>query len=173
MKVLGPKFGPQLRDVVAAIAAAPPAELSLKAQGNGPFTVGEFELEPGDLLVTTKAREGWAGAVNGNTQVLLDIRLTKALREEGFAREVIRHVQEARKEAGLEIEDRIVLALETDAPDLRQAIETHRDYLAAETLTVCWGSVPLDGAAYTKTVEIEKQRLTIQLKRKSEASQRS
>src|SRR5207245_2038925 len=129
-----------LKLVLAAVAAAPAAELAAKVEAGTPFTVGEFDLDPGDLLVQDKAPEGWAGVVDRGTQLLLDVRITPELAREGMAREVVRHVQEARKEAGLEIEDRIALYLATDSPNLREAIENHRDYIAGETLTLRWGS---------------------------------
>ena len=88
-------------------------------------------LEPADVWVTTKAPEGWAGVADRGTQVLVDARITEELEREGMARDVVRQVQELRKEAGLEMEDRIVLYLGTESAALRQAIEAHRDYIAA------------------------------------------
>src|SRR5207237_547831 len=82
--------------------------------------------------------EGWAGAVDHDTQVLIDGRITEELALAGMAREVVRHVQELRKNAGLEMEDRIILYLATDSVRLQEAIETHRDYIASETLTANW-----------------------------------
>lgn len=65
---------------------------------------------------------------------LLDKHITPALRREGLMREVIRHIQQARKNAGLEVDDRIVLALHTGAPDLKKAISEHKDVITTETL---------------------------------------
>ena len=65
-------------------------------------------LEPADLMVSVKAEEGWAGMVARDTQIALDTRITEELSREGMARDVVRHVQEQRKEAGLEMEDRIL-----------------------------------------------------------------
>ena len=80
-----------------------------------------------------------------------------------MARDVIRQVQQLRKEANLEMEDRIALYLHTDSAELRQAIEAHRDYIARETLTVQWAAAPLGAGAATANVKIEGQALTIQL----------
>ena len=71
-------------------------------------------------------------------EVLVDTRITEELALDGMAREVVRHVQELRKTADLKMEDRIVLYLGTDGAELKKAIETHRDYIAAETLTAQW-----------------------------------
>src|SRR5260370_33813687 len=100
------------------------------------------------MVVQFKAPDGWSGVVDRGTQVLIDARITDELAREGMAREVIRHVQSARREAELEMEDRIVLYLATDSPKLREAIAAHRDYIASETLTVRWSEQPLAESAY-------------------------
>ena len=71
--------------------------------------------------------------------MLIDARLTEALKGEGMARDVIRQVQDLRKTANLQMEDRIELYLGTESEALRKAIDAHRDYLAAETLTARLG----------------------------------
>jgi isoleucyl-tRNA synthetase len=122
-------------------------------------------LDPADLWVTTKAPEGWSGVEDRGTQVLIDARLTDALKREGMARDVIRQVQDLRKTADLQMEDRIELYLGTESDALRQAIAAHRDYIAAETLTVRWATAPLDGAAHRAEVKIDGQALTSMLRK--------
>src|SRR5262249_53208059 len=130
LKTLGPKFGPRLKDVQAAIAGAAAARLAAQAQGGGPFELlcagGAVTLDPGDLVVQQKAPEGWTGVADRGTQVLLDVRITEELAREGMARAVVRHVQQLRKNSQLEMQDRIILWLHTDAQPLQQAIEAHR-----------------------------------------------
>ena len=163
MKTLGPKFGARLKDVLAAIAKAPADDLAAKVRAGQPFDVSGFTLDPADVIVTSQAPDGWAGVADHDTQVLIDARITADLKREGMARDVIRQVQNLRKEANLEMEDRITLYLPTESAELRQAIEKHRDYIASETLTVQWASVPLDGSP-TANVKIEGQALMIQLR---------
>jgi len=167
-KTLGPKFGPRLREVQAGIAAAQPEWLAEQVQKGISFTIRcpdgqEATLEPADLFVTCKAPDGWAGVSDNGTEIAIDIRITEALALEGMAREVIRHVQQLRKDANLEMEDRIALYLATDSARLRQAIETHRDYIAAETLTVRWASSPLGAGSHQASVKVDGQPLTIEL----------
>ena len=169
-KALGPKFGPHLKEVQAAIAAANPADLAAKVQQGLPFDLptpnASVTLEPSDLWVSTKAPEGWAGVEDRGTQVLIDARLTEALKAEGMARDVIRQVQDLRKTGGLEMEDRIELHLGTESETLRQAIDAHRDYIAAETLTVHWANAPLEGAdVHRADVKIDGQALTIMVRK--------
>jgi isoleucyl-tRNA synthetase len=170
MKNLGPKFGPRLRDVQAAIAAADAAELAKKVQAGDPIDLqlgGEtVTLLPTDLVVAPKAPEGWVGLADGNTQVLLDTRITEELAREGRAREIVRQIQELRKQSGLELEDRIALHLGTDSDKLQPAIEAHRDYIANETLAIEFVPASANGdGVFTADVKVEGQPLSIQLKR--------
>ncbi len=173
MKTLGPKFGPRLKEVVAALAATDPAPIMAKVSAGEPFELncpgGAVTLEPADVVVQNVAAEGWAGVVDGSTQVALDVRVTEELAGEGMAREVVRHVQQARKDAGLEMEDRIVLYLHTEAPALPQAIAAHRDYLGSETLVAEWASRPLGEGAHRACVKVDGQPLTIELFRAAKA----
>ncbi|HYT91930.1 MAG TPA: DUF5915 domain-containing protein, partial [Gemmataceae bacterium] len=169
MKTLGPKFGARLKEVVAALAAAHPTEIAAKVSAGAPFELpcpgGAVMLEPTDVLVQCRAAEGWAGLVDDKTQVALDTRITAELAREGMAREVVRHVQQARKDAGLEIEDRIVLYLATDNAELKRAIEEHREYIGRETLVAEWASQPLGEGAYRANVKVDGKPLTIELRK--------
>jgi isoleucyl-tRNA synthetase len=162
----GSKFGRHWQEVQQAFAALDQADIVKWAQQGQPFKVGAFELAPADVVVTPKPPPGWAGVADQRgRQVLLDTRITEALAQEGMAREVIRHIQELRKQAGLEMEDRIVLYLAADWPPLRQAIKAHRDYIAGETLVVQWSAAPLGAAAKRADVKVERHELTIALLR--------
>jgi isoleucyl-tRNA synthetase len=97
--------------------------------------------------------------------MLLDVRLTPELEKEGLARDVIRHVQNTRKEAKLEINDRIVVYLDTSDAKLAEAIRTHAEYIASETLVKQWAAGPIDGAMCSVEVKIEGATLKIQLKK--------
>jgi isoleucyl-tRNA synthetase len=168
-RTVGPKFGVRMREVQAAIAAAPAAELAAKVQAGEPIELpaagGTVTLEPTDVVVQQRAAEGWAGVVDRGTQVALDGLVTEALAREGMARDAVRHVQELRKQSNLEMEDRIALYLEMPSERLRQAIEAHRDYIARETLAARWSATPLDGEAHRAKVKVEGQELTIELQR--------
>lgn len=85
-------------------------------------------------------------------EVALDVTLTPELRREGMAREVVRHVQAARKAAGLNVDDRIVLSLGAEAGELQKAIEEHAGVIAAETLATM-SEVAHGGEAVTVSVE--------------------
>jgi hypothetical protein len=163
-KTLGPKFGPRMKDVQAIIAAADAADLALKVQGGQPFELSGFTLEAADLFVQLKAPNGWAGVADRGTEVIIDTQITEELAREGMARDVVRQVQELRKTADLNMEDRIALVLQTDTPMLQAAIDAHRDYIGSETLAVAW-PVSLDGEGATAEVKVDGQPMLIKLRR--------
>jgi isoleucyl-tRNA synthetase len=169
LKTLGQKLGPRLKEVQAALARTDPAAVAARVRAGEPVELvlpgGPVTLEPSDLWVTTKAPEGWAGAEDRGTQVLVDARVTEALKREGMARDVVRQVQDLRKKAELEMEDRIALFLGTESAALRQAVNEHRDYIAGETLTVRWSAEPLGEGAHEAKVKVDGQALTIQLRK--------
>jgi isoleucyl-tRNA synthetase len=167
LKTLGPKLGSRLKEAQAALEKLDPATVAARVQAGQtvelPLADGTVTLEPGDLWVQPKAPAGWCGIANRETQVTLDTRISEALSLEGMAREVVRHVQQARKGAGLQMEDRIALYLHSEAPTLANAIEVHRDYITAETLVARWADNPLGTDAYETEVKVDNQVLTIEL----------
>ena len=101
-----------------------------------------------------------AAESSAQPSVVYDFVITPELKREGLVREVIRHVQSARKKAGLQVDDRIMLQLTTDDEQLRQAINEHAEVIAAETLATFGQS-----DAYSTTVAIEGAELQITLQR--------
>jgi isoleucyl-tRNA synthetase len=92
----------------------------------------------------------------------LDLKLTPALKREGLMREVIRHVQSARKNAGLQVDDRIQLSLQTEDPELQQAIEEHTETIQTETLAHELSKQSYD---YSVEVKVGETSLTISLQK--------
>lgn len=101
-------------------------------------------------------------ASEGELSVVLDLSITPELRREGLMREVVRYVQNARKKAGLNVDDRIVLCLVTDDDELRQAIDDHAETITAETLALSLG--PVD-ASYDVAEQVEGKLLSIALRK--------
>lgn len=131
-RVAGPRLG---KNVQFAIKGAKTGDWS---ETDGVVTAGGFALEAEEydltLTVEDNSAEGQAvGLIPGGGFVLLSTLTTPELEAEGVARDAIRAVQEARKNAGLEVSDRIVLALNT-APDHAAALTRHADLIASETL---------------------------------------
>ena len=135
-RAAGPRLGKQVQ---VAIRGAKSGDWS---ETDGVVTAGGIVLEPQeyDLTLQAGASNDAAGGpaltlLSGGGFVLLDTETTHELEAEGIARDAIRAVQEARKHAGLEVSDRIVLALNA-APELAGALSTHADLIAGETLAI-------------------------------------
>ncbi|MCH9039556.1 MAG: class I tRNA ligase family protein [Chloroflexi bacterium] len=115
LPVLGKKEGKRIPEIRKALQEFDGAKIAGNV-ARGKSTVismpsGTLELEPGDVLVETSSAEGYACAEDGGFLVELDTHLTDELVNEGLAREVVRSIQDARKQAGLEVSDRIVLGI--------------------------------------------------------------
>jgi isoleucyl-tRNA synthetase len=139
LKKLGPRLGKDLPQARAAIAGVDAAAIlgAIKRRGQAivPLAGGrELMLEEGDLIVRTTALPGWAAAEGPRAVVVVASELTPDLIAEGLVREVVHAVQTCRKALDLEFTARIDLSFATPAAELRAALETHLDYVAAETL---------------------------------------
>ncbi|HEX6525538.1 MAG TPA: isoleucine--tRNA ligase [Streptosporangiaceae bacterium] len=142
---LGQRFGSSTPAVAAAISGSDPASVAAAVLSGDGFTVtvdgSSVALSGADVVVTQTPREGWAVASDGGETVALDITITPALRLLGLAREVIRLIQDARKNAGLDISDRIWLRWSAAAGSpVAEALETHGRLIADEVLAVDYGS---------------------------------
>ena len=98
------------------------------------------------------------------TKLKLDTKITQSLQNEGIARDIIRNIQSARKDAGLQVENRIKLALYTDSEQLNSAIEEFKNIITQETLTSEF-SVVQKGYEYKTETKIENHELTIELQK--------
>ena len=127
---LGPRLG---SGVQAVLAAARSGEWELLDDGR--VSVAGVDLEPGDFDLSFRAREGSvAGALRQHDGVVeLDVGLDDELVAEGRARDVVRLVQQARKDAGLDVADRITARIGAD-PEVVGALEAHREWIASQVL---------------------------------------
>jgi isoleucyl-tRNA synthetase len=135
---LGRRFGKRTQSVATAISAVD-AETFVDAYRAGTARVevdGEwFDISGDEVVVAETPRSGWAVASAGSDTVALDLELTHELRLAGLVREIIRMVQEARKNAGLDVTDRIELWWRVGgSPEPAEAIRTHGELLAGEVL---------------------------------------
>lgn len=151
-KTLGPRLGkkmPLAKEAIAALDAVAATARFRDGQTVG-LNVGgdEIELTADDVQIVLSPPEGYQLEREGTHAVALDLTITDQLRREGLAREVVHAVQNARKDAGLAVEDRIVLRLGGD-DDLLAAARAHRDYIGRETLatTLDIGDTQFDDGA--------------------------
>jgi isoleucyl-tRNA synthetase len=159
-KQLGQKYGNKFPVIQKAILAMNAEEAAKTLQSGNPLEVkagGEvFHILSDEVEVKALAKEGFAVAEEGAYVAALVTELTPELVAEGLAREFVRRAQDLRKTANLDVSDRIELFVEASA-GLKSAIETHADYIKAETLTVTlnFASPPANAAVVEDAFEGE------------------
>jgi isoleucyl-tRNA synthetase len=141
LPVLGPRLGRDLAAVREALAAGEFEELP-----QGGFRAAGAELAPDEVLIERRGREGWAVAGQDGVTVALDTSLDDELRLEGRVLDLIHQLNKMRKDAGLELTDRIVVTLPAEQADLLR----HADWIKEEVLAV---SIEADGAAAAPQIE--------------------
>ncbi|MCC5034541.1 isoleucine--tRNA ligase [Streptomyces sp. WAC 00631] len=173
-RALGKRFGKGVQAVAKAIAQADAAALS-RALREGTASVevdGEtVTLAPEEVVITETPREGWSVASDAGATVALDLEITPELRRAGLARDAIRLIQEARKNSGLDVADRIALRWESTEPETRAALTEHAALIADEVLATDFagaGAAPGPDEAYGESFTDEGLALTFRL-RKTEA----
>jgi isoleucyl-tRNA synthetase len=149
-RTLGPRFGKQMPLVAAAIAGLDAGRVAAAQRAGEPVSISvagtEHPLTAQDLLISMQPLEGYRVEREGSHAVALEVEIDESLRAEGWARDIVRAVQNARQAAGLEVTDRIVLTLDGD-DDLIIAARAYADYVSSETLAtrISYDSKP-DGA---------------------------
>ena len=134
-RVMGKKFGKQMKaaaEVVAALSQEQIAQLE-----NGTITINvegtDYELTREDVEISAQDMPGWSVTSEGVLTVALDITITPELRLEGVARELVRSIQQMRKDTGLEITDRIVVAVPANE-DNEACVKTFGEYITTQVL---------------------------------------
>ncbi len=136
-KVLGPKFGQDMKAVTAAINALGKEDIK-KIEQEGKITLDidtkSIILQLSDVEITSQDIEGWLVASSGSLTVALDITIDETLKNEGIARELVNRIQNLRKDAGFEVTDKIALSILKDGL-VEKAVANNEQYLKSETLT--------------------------------------
>ena len=136
-KTLGPKFGREMKSIANSIRNFSKEEISkIELDGKIPieFDGKMINLELSDVEISSKDIEGWLVANEGAITVALDVTISEELRKEGVARELINRIQNARKDRGLEVTDKIKLTV-LKFEDLEESINKNKEYIMSETLT--------------------------------------
>ncbi len=149
-RAAGPRLG---KDVQSAIKGSKSGDWSVAEDGT--VTSGGLVLEDGEYTLETVAGSADSGSATGVLRsggfVVLDTEVTPELAAEGLARDLVRAVQQARRDAGLDVSDRIALTI-GGSDEVRAAARTHEQLIAGETLATSYAVVAADGAEPTVTV---------------------
>jgi isoleucyl-tRNA synthetase len=149
-RALGPRLGPRVNEVKAALAAADGSALVAQLEAEGAVVVAGERLTADDVEVRATRHDAFALAEEGGWAVALDLELDEALAAEGLARELVRSLNDLRKAVGLDIADRIAVTIDAD-DTVTAAVAVHRDYVMAEVLATSLDVAP--GGVHTLTVD--------------------
>jgi len=173
LPVVGRKYGKQVPAMRAALqeltgAAAQATAEAAKTEGFITITVDgqPLRLTVEEILIESSSPEGFAVAEDGGYVVALNTEISEELRREGLARDLVRNVQDARKDAGLQISDHINLYLDA-SPAIADAVTPHRDYLKAETLADRVEFTPAPAGAYSAQAELGGETVSIGIEKRS------
>ena len=163
-KSIGPKFGKDAKKIAAAIGGLDESQTRTISRGENLVIESDgdrFEITPDDVEIIHDDIEGWLVASDDGITVALDTELDDELRNEGLAREFVSRIQKMRKDAGLEVTDRIALRYETSGA-LADALAHERDYVMSEILAV---DLLEEGAEDTETIEIDGESCAVQIEK--------
>jgi isoleucyl-tRNA synthetase len=164
-KLLGPRFGKNMKEAGAAILALTQTEIAEFEKGGS----WNLQLDGETHAITTAEVEiisedipGWLVANEGRLTVALDITVTEELLHEGIAREFVNRIQNIRKDSGFEVTDKIRVVIE-DLPFVSAAVQKHSDYIASQTLALEITLAPSANLASTvaRDIDIEEQMVKV------------
>jgi isoleucyl-tRNA synthetase len=163
-RTLGPRFGKRMPQVAAAVEALDPVHVARVMAEGGEVGINidgdEHSLGADEVALSLQPLEGYEVEAEAGHAVALQLELDDELRREGLAREIVHAVQNSRREAGLEITDRIELGLGGDE-ELLAAAREHQPYIAGEVLATEVAYDAADGV----TAELDGRELRIALSR--------
>ncbi|MDB5385911.1 MAG: Isoleucine--tRNA ligase [Planctomycetaceae bacterium] len=149
-KQLGPKFGKSLGTIIKGLPGVNPKLLAPLRRGES-VTVKidgtDFAFGPEDVMVSTQQAAEWASADDQGVQIAISTVLSPELVQEGIARDFVRQIQQLRKDADLEIEQRIRVYYASNDSDIQSAVAQWTDYIQAETLANRLENAPVQPTA--------------------------
>ncbi|WP_247236971.1 isoleucine--tRNA ligase [Telluribacter sp. SYSU D00476] len=163
-KALGPRFGPKMKDVAAAIQAMGEADIKqIEKEGNIDLSVKEetVNIQLSDVEIIAEDVPGWLVASEGGLTVALDVTITDELRREGIARDFVNRIQNLRKDKGFEVTDKIQIILLNNDELLADAITTNKQYICQEVQAT---GLDLTNDLNGEAVEIEMDEFLLKVK---------
>jgi isoleucyl-tRNA synthetase len=165
--VLGPKYGKKLAAIRRALESQDPAAVTQSVQRGESVVLsldgGSVELLPDEILPSVREREGFAAMAEGGFLVALDTALTPELVREGWAREIVRRINDWRRSAGFNVDDRITIRYEA-SQELAAAIREHGRYIQQETLADELLQEPPTAAGFRAEARIGDEALSVELR---------
>jgi len=163
LKLLGQKYGRDVQEIAKALQSMSDEELSAVARAVAAAQIVKIagkEVDPGELLVSGREKEGFASASDDGAVVIVSTEITPELRQEGLAREIVHRIQNLRKDAGFEIADRIRTYYAGDG-DLRDVMRRFDEYVRQETLSVEVKEAQPPAGAHAETANVDGTEITL------------
>ncbi|MFQ6611321.1 MAG: DUF5915 domain-containing protein, partial [Fidelibacterota bacterium] len=130
------KFSDNMKDVINLINSTPSEDIMSQYQSGKSISIcDKYELDKDDLIIEEVSVEGFSTNTDNQITVGIDTRLTEELLMEGIVRDLVRQIQNLRKEAGFEVQDRIMVSIESN-DSIISAVDSYRTYLLNEVLGV-------------------------------------
>ena len=168
-KRLGPRIGKLLPECKKVLGAADGGQMlaQMQAQGTVDIVLGgeTIKLDGEDLQVRLQAKPGWAAAQGRGVVVVLSTEITPELIGEGYANDLVRAIQDQRKELQLDYTDRIVIAVAAEDPEVTAAIQKHSKFIAGETLADSISFESIEGATEV-VIDLGNGKLRLWVKKK-------
>jgi isoleucyl-tRNA synthetase len=160
LPVLGKKYGAEVAAIRGGLAALAPAEVAEAVRRGRNVAVAGKELEPEDILLQAQDAAGFAAAQEAGYTVAVTTAITPELADEGLARELVRRIQDMRREAGFELSDRITTFVQGDA-EVARVLASHGDYIRGETLSTELVEGPAAAGVHTVEQDLEGTRVAL------------
>jgi len=154
LPVLGKKYGAEVAAIRAGLGALGPADVANAVRAGQGVTVAGHELESEDILLQAKETMGYAAASDGGYTVAITTTITPELADEGLARELVRRLQDMRRDAGFALSDRITTWYAGDG-EIARVMVSQGDYLRAETLATELIAGPAAEGAFVSEQDLE------------------
>ncbi len=160
LPVLGKKYGAEVAAIRAGLAALAPVEVAEAVRRGRTVLIAGHELEAEDILLQAQDTDGFAAAQEAGYTVAVTTVITPELADEGLARELVRRIQDMRRDAGFELADRITTWVAGDA-DVARVLASQGDYIRGETLSTELLGEAAPSGVHSAEQDLEGTRVTI------------
>ena len=164
MPVLGPKYGRKIGEIRTLLEASDPGVIRKSVESGAHVQIGEFSLEPSDILITATELDGVSSSTDGGYAVGISSEVSEELEKEGIAREFVHRVQNMRKSAGFEISDRILLCVR-DSSQIGSVLGEYSEYVSQEILADRLNQDLTGAESFTEDHDISGEHMTISIKK--------
>ena len=164
LPVLGPKYGRKIGEIRTLLEASDPGVIRKSVESGAHVKIGEFSLEPSDILITATELDGVSSSTDGGYAVGISSEVSEELEKEGIAREFVHRVQNMRKSAGFEISDRILLCVR-DSSQIVSVLGEYSEYVSQEILADSLNQDLTGAESFTEDHDISGEHMTISIKK--------